>query len=281
LTQEREGKKFYLPNFLCIGTYRAGTTWLQNVFFHHPEIFVPFEKELFYFSHNYYRGINWYLNFYTSNKYKHIGEVCPAYLGCQDAPARIKTVLGDIKLIAIIRNPFEQIISMYKHHVIRGKINLSFEDAILKNKNFINNIMYACHIQNYWKYFPQNNLLIMIFDDMIKNKKDFLKKIFLFLDVDFFYHDIFDKKVNKSGIPKIKNVDSLIATIGDFFREKNLYMLKKLIKKTGIVDLLKKLNRIEASNDNYIFPDGVILKINNEINKLEELLQQDFSHWKR
>ena len=39
-----------LPNFMCIGAQKSGTTWLyQNIRFH-PEIWLPPVKELDYFS---------------------------------------------------------------------------------------------------------------------------------------------------------------------------------------------------------------------------------------
>ena len=67
-------------DFLVIGNYRAGTSWLQKIFKMHSQIFVPDEKELFYFSRYYDRGIEWYHSFFkNSNKNKVIGEICPSY----------------------------------------------------------------------------------------------------------------------------------------------------------------------------------------------------------
>lgn len=53
-----------LPNFICIGAYRAGTTWFHSVLSKHPEVFVPSEKELMFFSKYYDRGIDWYQQFF-------------------------------------------------------------------------------------------------------------------------------------------------------------------------------------------------------------------------
>ena len=38
-----------LPNFLCIGTQRAATTWLFNCLKEHPDVFVPEIKEVDFF----------------------------------------------------------------------------------------------------------------------------------------------------------------------------------------------------------------------------------------
>ncbi len=141
--------------------------------------------------------------------------------------------------------------------------------------------MYADHIQNYYNHFPREQILILSFDDMIRSKEEFLQKIFSFLDVRYFYKDEFEKEVNKSGEAKIKILDNIIAKFGDFLRQKDLYGLKKTIKKTGVVDFIKKYNRTDKKEAHYSFSKEMTVKINSEIDKLEKLLDQDFSHWKR
>jgi hypothetical protein len=42
-----------LPSFLCIGTQKAGTSWLYEQLRQHPEIWMPPIKELHYFDHLY------------------------------------------------------------------------------------------------------------------------------------------------------------------------------------------------------------------------------------
>jgi len=45
-----EGKERRLPDFLCIGGQRSGTTWLHRHLNSHPEIWLPPVKEIHYFS---------------------------------------------------------------------------------------------------------------------------------------------------------------------------------------------------------------------------------------
>ena len=42
-----------LPDFLCIGAQKAGTTWLHAVLKHHPEVWLPQRKEIHYFDLRY------------------------------------------------------------------------------------------------------------------------------------------------------------------------------------------------------------------------------------
>ena len=42
-----------LPNFLCIGAQKAGTTWLDKMIRQHPDVWMPPLKELQFFNHLY------------------------------------------------------------------------------------------------------------------------------------------------------------------------------------------------------------------------------------
>ncbi|MFZ5759498.1 MAG: sulfotransferase [Thermodesulfobacteriota bacterium] len=50
-TQNLLPGRYNFPDFLIIGPQRTGTTWLQQNLIKHPEIDMPAQKELFFFSH--------------------------------------------------------------------------------------------------------------------------------------------------------------------------------------------------------------------------------------
>jgi len=49
-----------LPNFLYIGTSKAGSTWIYDVLNRHPDIYMAPGKGLYFFSRHYERGLEWY-----------------------------------------------------------------------------------------------------------------------------------------------------------------------------------------------------------------------------
>ena len=49
-----------LPSFIGIGAQRCGTTWLYESLAAHPEVYVSRPKELYFFTKNYMRGLDWY-----------------------------------------------------------------------------------------------------------------------------------------------------------------------------------------------------------------------------
>ena len=93
-----------LPNFLCVGTQKAGTSTLFEILRQHPDIFLPPEKEthFFYSDGNYAQGASWYKAAFYSDwaGQKVIGDITPEYMFRKNVPERIKATLGaDVKIV--------------------------------------------------------------------------------------------------------------------------------------------------------------------------------------
>lgn len=59
-----------------------------------------------------------------------VGEASPSYLFHPLAPERVRALLPDARLIALVRNPIDRAHSHYQHEVALGREPLSFEQAI-------------------------------------------------------------------------------------------------------------------------------------------------------
>ena len=71
-----------LPNFLVIGAMKAGTTSLFHYLRDHPQVFLPEEKELYFFTEedNWHRGLEWYRSrFRGAGDAKAVGEASVGY----------------------------------------------------------------------------------------------------------------------------------------------------------------------------------------------------------
>ena len=97
----------YMRYFLGLGAQRTGTTWLFECLRSHPEIYLPVEKELGYFSsleerNNASYSQDWYLRKLRPPGDQSLsGEITPEYLLDPASPLRIKEVLENPKLIII------------------------------------------------------------------------------------------------------------------------------------------------------------------------------------
>ena len=119
-----------LPDFLCIGTQKGGTTYLYELLRCHPEIFLASPKEQHFFSLYWQKGTNWYANQFLAVSDNQIcGEVTPYYLYHPEAPRRIFSVVPEVKLIVLLRDPVERALSQYFHSRRLGFEPLELEAA--------------------------------------------------------------------------------------------------------------------------------------------------------
>lgn len=270
-----------LPYFICLGTYRAGTTWLQSMMQEHHEVFLPFEKETMFFSHFYDRGIDWYLKFFNENKGLVPGEICPTYLADHRAPKRIYKHIPDSRLIVLLRSPVEQIFSLYKLWLMRGYTKDPLRIVIRSEAEFLKNVHYYQNISRFLDYFDRSQILILCFEDMKNDSQGFLNTITDYLGISKFVPTTMNKRINASGTPVLTFVDNTLAKIGDYMRKNDLYSLKQLIGRTGVVDMIKSFNRgrgesvtIEKDVAGYI-----IQELKEDIDQLSILIDRDLSNW--
>src|SRR5215831_9169458 len=103
------------PNFLIAGASKAGTTSLHDYLSQHPNIFMSSFKEPNYFVPNYaYNDWERYLSLFRGARdEKAVGESSTGYLFCEESPAWIKSVLGNVRIIVVLRNPARRAQSLY------------------------------------------------------------------------------------------------------------------------------------------------------------------------
>jgi len=122
-----------LPDFLIIGAQKAGTTALYAYLRRHPAITGPSWKEVSYFDRHYERGEAWYRGNFPNRvraRGKLVGEASPSYIFHPLGPGRVKALVPEARLVALVRNPVERALSHYHHEVALGREPLSFEDAL-------------------------------------------------------------------------------------------------------------------------------------------------------
>jgi len=295
------GKK---PNFIGIGTTKAATTWIFQCLKEHPEICGSSVKDTRFFNTEYYyrKGLNYYYSFFKNCPKNSIkGEITPDYIYHQKTPYLIRKHFPDVKIIIVLRNPIEKIYSEYRFQKIR-KLRLSIyktlEEAIKKDPMLTKMGYYYKQISKYYDLFPNENILILFFDDIEKNPIEFMKKIYTFIgakNIDFIPPSI-NRKINIYGeivgqnkIPYINSIsykmiihlkeDRFVKKfikkirLDEFLQKFLVFNVKRLIK----TDIVKNNNNLSMNTNtkNYL---RLIYK--EEIKKLEKFLGIDLSHWK-
>jgi Sulfotransferase domain len=166
-----------LVNFLHLGPSKSGSTWLHEVLILHPEVFLPGAKDLYFFSRYYDRGLGWYSNNFRDarNEHKIIGEVCPDYLWCAEAPERISACLGrDVRLMVTLREPTARAWSAFLYLSKHGQAVGSFRETAKSSLDLLDEGRYGTHLRRYLRYFDRTSLHVALFDDLEADPQAFL-----------------------------------------------------------------------------------------------------------
>lgn len=190
-------------DFLIIGAQKAGTTSLFKYINNHPQVFMPAAKECPYFNSEEMlrRGWDVYLDQYFKNApiNRLWGTATPEYMVQPAVPERIKALLPNVKLIALLRNPVERAFSHYRMSVRRGYETRSFDVAIQEQllphalitargmpdhtNSYVVNSEYGRILREYFRLFSNKQISVHFLEDMQIAPQDVVKKIFSFLDV--------------------------------------------------------------------------------------------------
>ena len=219
-----------LPNFLIIGAPRTGTTWLYECLKEHPQVFMPEQKELDFFSKEFGKGLSFYENYFiNSEDCNAIGEASPSYLGHEQSPARIAKYIPKAKLIVILRDPIDR---AFSHYTIFKRFHKekNFEEAIKNRPGLLTNGLYHKLLMEYLKYFDEKSVLVLLYEDINKNELAFLEKIYLFLNIE------------KSFVPtKIKQPTNLtiFPLAQNYLYKFHLDFVIYLVKKTPLNQIFR------------------------------------------
>jgi len=172
-----------LPHFIVIGALKCGTTWLDVQLRAHHDLHLPSGiKEVNFFSYEYDRGLNWYKSFWDvvpadCNAGSRRGEVSPTYFDHPDAPERMYRHVPEVQLVVLLREPTRRLYSQYTHYVARTGYSAGLETFLVEHRNAVETGFYDLNIQRFLRYFSPEQLKIVIFEEMIANPENVLRRL--------------------------------------------------------------------------------------------------------
>ena len=188
-----------LPDFLGLGTQKGGTTSLHQWLSTHPQVFLPACKEVHYFDLQPEQPPQWYANHFREAQPKQAcGEITPFYLFHPDVPARIHTVVPEVRMIVLLRDPVERALSQVFHARKRGFETLNLEEAFeaeksrlqsgnpesLQKHSYVSRSRYLDQLIRYETLFPHHQLLILKSEQVFTDPPKAWKKILKFLNLE-------------------------------------------------------------------------------------------------
>lgn len=193
-----------LPDFLIIGSMKAGTTSLFNYLCQHPQVIGSVPKEIFYFCSHPERGERWYRRHFPLRSQLQAqraicGEATPTYLACENAPLHAVGFMPDVKIIALCREPAERAVSHYYHRVRAGRemrsIDEVFSSTMIERlarcqpegeteKVIYDRGYYASGIKHWLQCYPREQILVLEAESLFHQPQSTFAEVCAFLHID-------------------------------------------------------------------------------------------------
>lgn len=187
-----------LPTFVVIGAAKAGTTSLWYYLRAHPQVFMcsPKEPEFFVSEGSWARGIDWYRTLFAEGAAATaVGEASTSYSWFPRhkwVPGRMREIIPEVRLVYLIRNPIDRMISMFRFRVDLGLETRSIDEA-LTDPLYVEPSLYAMQIDQYLEHFDRTQLLVLTSDELSTRRDETLGRVYRFIGVD-------DLKAPKSDV---------------------------------------------------------------------------------
>jgi hypothetical protein len=215
------------PDFLIIGTKRGGTTSLYRYLEAHPAVlslvpsarYLPMQsnsKGVRYFDTSYHRSRWWYRAHFPTTPARAlarrhlgmppvVGEASPYYLFHPLAAERAAAVVGNARIIVLLRDPVERTYSHYAEQRRIGAERLSFEEALLaeperlagevermerdaryrshahQHQSYLAQSRYADSLRRWLERFPADRVLVLCSEEFFAEPEHELGRVHAFL----------------------------------------------------------------------------------------------------
>lgn len=280
------------PHFIIIGAGKCGTTSLHDYLSQHPKIYLCPKKETFFFLNSKAREnhrawgsvttLEEYLALFTEAPEEcTLGEISTNYYADPASAELIHKAIPDVKIIAVLRNPSERAFSSYQMIFRNGHESRSFSEIVAnKNNKYINRGFYYKELQPFYGVFKAENIKILLFDDLVKDSKAFLKELFAFVGVDSGFVPNMSQRGREGGLPQKRWLHRLL-TQHNPIRGAIASLLKPIVpleKRQKIRSNLVKQNIAKQKLDEGL-RQQLIAIYHDDIQQLQGLIERDLSSW--
>ncbi len=194
------------PNLIIAGVNKAGTTSLFTYLAHHPDICSSSVKETCFFLYTRYSEkqpptAEYLKYFFHCSDERYVMESTPAYFyGGRDVAEKLYALDQDTKVILILRNPVDRVLSFFKHKksIMEIDRNVEFDEYLekcrsfseerlneRKNDNYFSLIggLYSRYLRPWYDIFGES-LRVVFFDDLTGDTPGMMKSLCDWLDLD-------------------------------------------------------------------------------------------------
>jgi hypothetical protein len=190
-----------MPDFVIIGAQKSASTFVHLCLSEHPEVYIPYSETPFFQDPDYNPDRLDILESYFENVnlsgVQCLGIKRPDYLAKPECPKRMSKHIPNAKLIAVLRDPIERIISAYYHFVKTGFIPpVDVNEGLKKvlhgpwdknhprSKELVEYGFYYRHIKRYLKYYDRKDLKVCMHETISCSPNKKIREMYEFLNVE-------------------------------------------------------------------------------------------------
>lgn len=277
------------PSFVFVGPSKAGSSWFFEILREHPEVFIPPNRATFFFCHHYEKGTPWYEGFFSSAGQRIVGEVCHDYLASPEALTRIQKYRPDMRLICCLRNPYERALSAWRFSGRNGMDQPTLVDQVAIDPGVFEQGNYATQLRYLGSMFPQNQILVFLFEELTADPASVARRLYNFIGVDtqFTPPSLF-RRINVNADARWRQLARMVQYVHGL-SWKGPRILSNLVGHTKRFRALRQLVRIALYKEHQHsqdwrqhlseFPSPIISRYEREIEALERMLAKDLANW--
>jgi hypothetical protein len=210
-----------IPDFYIVGHAKCGTTALYEALKRHPQVFMPLQKEPWFFARNNPKltkggartiahtgnrveSLEEYLELFAdAEPGQRVGEGSTSYLWSPVAARAIAKARPDARIIAILREPADFLRSLHQQLLVNhtesekdlGKA-LTLDQPRREGKQipryalwpqaiiYSDRVKYVEQLRRYEEVFPRDQILVLIYDDFRRDNDGTYKEVLRFLGVE-------------------------------------------------------------------------------------------------
>ena len=194
-----EGWRTGPPDFVGMGTKKAGTTWWHKLISAHPEVhrrmpavpgaLPPRAKELHFFQVQWASTfgepeVHLYHRYFPRPPGALVGEWTPRYLVDYWTAGQLRLAAPDARLLVLVRDPIERFRSSLTHY-LRRHGRLEHPRVVVEEVEYGR---YALGLERLLRHFPREQVLVLQYERCVRQPESELASTYRFLgvkDADF------------------------------------------------------------------------------------------------
>lgn len=303
-------------DFFIVGAMKSGTTTLFDDINGHEQIFMPVEKEPFYYvwkteeyqfklpSTNGFASIDRWKIFTTEQKYNSLfdkakedqlcGEASTFYLPHMNAAEEIKKEHPRSKIIIILRDPVSRAYSAYNFQCSFGlEPEQSFEKAIRDEKEgnrdewlygwrYLYCSSYYEQVKKYYEVFGKERILVLTQEQLRNERQESVNSVCEFLGVDSIKVNVKNNS-NVTSVPSgkvgklVKYMFSRPSIIKDSVKGFIPISIRRKIK-SNVMNQVAKYSAKPERIDKYL-EEELKKYFKKDVENLGTLIGKDLSKW--